>query len=112
MARKNVNAIARDRSLKHHGRPWKGSLPKPRISPPKTLGDAVIKNSYIRLRGGQMIPRLFKMALPSTIHSSVNGKLPHNSGDHFEEWPSLPGCVSSQRRRVISASEKAPDFQN
>jgi hypothetical protein len=40
------------------------------------------------------------------------GKLPHNSGDHFEEWPSLSGCVSSQRRRVISASEKAPDFQN
>jgi hypothetical protein len=41
--RKIVNAVAKDRSLKQHGKPWKGSLPKPRISPSKTLGDAVIK---------------------------------------------------------------------
>jgi hypothetical protein len=66
---KSINAIVRDKSLKHQGRPWKGSLPLPRISPPKTLGNAVIKNSYNRLRSGQLIPRSFKMALPSTINN-------------------------------------------
>jgi hypothetical protein len=40
---KIINAITRERSLKCDGKPWKGSLPKPRISRPKTLGDAVIK---------------------------------------------------------------------
>jgi hypothetical protein len=49
LARKFVDAIVTDKSLKHHGRPWKGSLTKPSISPSKTLGDAVIKNSYMRL---------------------------------------------------------------
>jgi hypothetical protein len=28
-----VKAIIREKSLKHQGRPWQGSLPKPRISP-------------------------------------------------------------------------------
>jgi hypothetical protein len=55
LASKIINAIVRDRSLKNQGRPWKESLPKPRISPPKTLGNAMIKNSYMRLRGGQLI---------------------------------------------------------
>jgi hypothetical protein len=49
MTKKIVNAIAKDRSLKQHGKPWKGSLPKPGIFPLKTLSDAVIKNSYKRL---------------------------------------------------------------
>jgi hypothetical protein len=57
MARKIVNTIARDRSLKHHGKTWKGLLPKQRICSLKSLGDAVIKNSYVRLQGGQLITR-------------------------------------------------------
>jgi hypothetical protein len=65
LSTKIVKAIVRGKSLKHHGTPWQGSLPKPRISPPKTLGDAVVKNSYIRLRGGQLILKSFKMTLPS-----------------------------------------------
>jgi hypothetical protein len=40
------------RSLQSKVKPWISPLPKPRISPPKTLGDAVIKNSHIRSRGG------------------------------------------------------------
>jgi hypothetical protein len=56
MTKKIVNAIAKDRSLKQHGKPWKGSLPKPGIFPLKTLSDAVIKNSYKRRQGGQLVP--------------------------------------------------------
>jgi hypothetical protein len=59
----------------HHQRtmlkPWNGPLPKKRISPPKTLGDAVIKNKFYRLRGGQLIPVSFKMVLPSTDTISI-----------------------------------------
>jgi hypothetical protein len=110
-ARKSVNAIAKDRSLKQLGKPWTGSLPKPRISPPKTLGDAVIKNSFTRRRGGQLIPRLFKMALPLTIHRLAQEDETHYSRDHVEQWPPLLGCVSTQRRGEISATEKAPDVQ-
>jgi hypothetical protein len=36
LSSKIINAIARERSLKHYGQPWKGKLPKPRMSPPKT----------------------------------------------------------------------------
>jgi hypothetical protein len=46
-------------------------VPKPRVSTPKTLGDAVIKNSHIRLRRGQKMSMLFKMSLPSTTGASV-----------------------------------------
>jgi hypothetical protein len=48
-AGKIIRAILRGKSLKHHTKPWSGPLPRPRISPPWTLGDAVIKNSCIRL---------------------------------------------------------------
>jgi hypothetical protein len=51
LSSKIIKAIVRGKSLKHYEKPWQGSLPKPRISPPKTIGDAVIKNSFIRLRG-------------------------------------------------------------
>jgi hypothetical protein len=71
--------------VKHHGRPWKGSLSEPRISPPKTPGDAMIKNSCTRLRGGQLIPRLLKMALPSTIHNSNKVKSIHSSRNREDE---------------------------
>jgi hypothetical protein len=66
LSSKIVKATVQDKSLKQRGKPWQGALPKPRISPPKTLGDAVIKNLVIRLRGGQLLPKSFKMALPST----------------------------------------------
>jgi hypothetical protein len=52
LANKIINAVERNNSLKHLVKPCKDPLPKPRISPPKTLGDAVIKNARIRLRGG------------------------------------------------------------
>jgi hypothetical protein len=42
-AGKIIRAITRGKSLKHQVKPWKGPLPKPRVSPPRTLGDAVIK---------------------------------------------------------------------
>jgi hypothetical protein len=51
------------------------------------------------------------MVLPSMIHSFVKEELPHNSRDHIEEWPPLPGCASTQRRGAILVPEKVPDFQ-
>jgi hypothetical protein len=69
---KIIKAVTRDISLKHIMKPWSSPLPKPRISPPRTLGDVVIKNWCIRLRGGQMMPMLFKMSLPSMINASIS----------------------------------------
>jgi hypothetical protein len=44
-----VNGRSKERVPQNKVKPWIGPLPKPRISPPKTLGDAMIKNSHIRL---------------------------------------------------------------
>jgi hypothetical protein len=56
-ASKIIRAITRDKSLKHQVKPWKGPLPEQRVSPPQTLGHAVIKNSCIKLKGGRMMPK-------------------------------------------------------
>jgi hypothetical protein len=74
-ATKIIGEIARGKSLKHQLKPWNGTLPKPRISPPRTLGDAVIKNSCIRLRGGRLIPQSFKMGFPSMNAESVSNSV-------------------------------------
>jgi hypothetical protein len=115
LSSKIINVIARERSLKHYGQPWKGKLPKPRMSPPKTLGDAVIKNSYIRLRGGQLIPRSFKMALPSMIQGSNSVIQLGKPGALTEDWPSLPDTCSPEIRdgqMVISMPDSVPGIQN
>jgi hypothetical protein len=93
MANKIVKALAPERQITHSMKHWVGPLPKPRVSPPKTLGDAVIKNSHIRLRGGQMVPMLFKMSLPSTANTSFSSPVTihtHQWNDVVQEWPSLP----------------------
>jgi hypothetical protein len=48
LSREIINAVSREGSLKRRMKPWKGPLPQPRISPPQTSGDAVIKNSITR----------------------------------------------------------------
>jgi hypothetical protein len=115
LSSKIINAIAREISLKRYGKPWKGSLPKPRISPQKTLGDVVIKNSYIRLHGGQLILRSFKMVLPSMIQGSNSVTQPKKPGDLTKEWPSLPGTRSPEimhERTAISMLDSVPKVQN
>jgi hypothetical protein len=87
-------------------KPWKGPLPQPRISPPQTLGDAVIKNSFIRLRGGQKIPRSFKMALPSTTQVSSSSPKSNEPSNRDEEWPSLQSLTrqtTKQHRETRAA---------
>jgi hypothetical protein len=106
-----VKAIIWKKSLKHHGRPWQGSLLKPRISPPKNLGDTVIKISFIRLLGGQLMPKSFKMALPPTMHGYKADTLPVSQDDQREEWPPLLNLGAPNERRVISAPETAPEVQ-
>jgi hypothetical protein len=95
LSAKIIKAIVRRQSLKHHGTPWQGSLPKPRISPPKILGGAVVKNSYIRLRGGQLIPKSFKMSLPSMINGTKENKSQASLDDQSEEWPPLPNLAGT-----------------
>jgi hypothetical protein len=46
---KIIEVMMREGIQKPMMKPWKGPLPKVRISPPKTLGDVVIKNKIIRL---------------------------------------------------------------
>jgi hypothetical protein len=73
--------------------PWQGRLPKPRISPPKTLGDAVIKNCVECVRGGQLVPTSFKMALPSAIENLIISPITTTSNPCNSEdisWPTLP----------------------
>jgi hypothetical protein len=85
------------------------------MSPPKTLGDAVIKNSYIRLRGGQLIPRSFKMALPSTIQGSNSVIQSGKPGALTEDWPSPLGTCSPEirdERMAISKPDLVPGIQN
>jgi hypothetical protein len=124
LANKIVKALTRDRSLKHQMKPWSGPLPKPRISPPKTLGDAVIKNSRIRLRGGRTVPMLFKMSIPSTTNASISSSSPTQTNHQdvtLLEWPSLPNirlphktpmseAISSQDSSTVQS--KAAELQN
>jgi hypothetical protein len=73
--------------------PWQGRLPKPRISPPKTLGDAVMKNCVECVRGEQLVLKLFKMALASTIETLIISPItPTSKSCNSEEisWPALP----------------------
>jgi hypothetical protein len=110
---KIIKAIARGKSLKHNRKPWQGSLPKPRISPPRTLGDAVVvKNSYIRLRGGQLQLKSFKMSLPSTIYGTREVSSPAARGDQVEDWPPLLALAASQERKATLAPDPVPIFQN
>jgi hypothetical protein len=92
---KIIKAIVRGISLKHYGKPWQGSLPQPSISLPHTLGDAVVKNSFIRLRGGPLQPKLFKMALPSMIDGSREASSPVTQKDQGKVWPPLPSLAAS-----------------
>jgi hypothetical protein len=46
-ANRIINAMVNDASQKRAMKPWKGPLPKPRISPQRTLGDALIKTTFI-----------------------------------------------------------------
>jgi hypothetical protein len=109
---KIIKAIIREKSLKHYGKPWQGSLPKPRISPPRTLGDAVTKNSFVRLRGGRLQPKSFKMALPSTIEGTNEVFAPAMLSDHSEGWLLLPSLVASQERSKANlAPDPMPNFQ-
>jgi hypothetical protein len=92
LATKIIKAIVRNGSLKNRVKPWQGPLPKARVSPPKTLGDALIKNARIRVRGGQSIPMSFKMVLPSTTDETGHGQmLSQSSKDstNSDPWPSL-----------------------
>jgi hypothetical protein len=90
-ASKILHEVAKDKALKHKMKPWKDPLPKPRISPPLTVGDAVIKNSCIRLRGGRLMSRLFKMTLPSTTDESVSNSVQGaNPTSKCDAWPALP----------------------
>jgi hypothetical protein len=111
LSSKIIKAIVRAKSLKHHGKPWQGSLPKSRISPSRTLGNAVIKNSYIRLRGGQMIPKYFKMSLPSMNHSFNEDTTPIKQSDQAKEWSPLPNHVAMQERKATLAPEPVPKFR-
>jgi hypothetical protein len=47
-------------------KPWKGPLPPPRISQPRTFGDALITNAVTFLRGKRMPPPSLKTVLLST----------------------------------------------
>jgi hypothetical protein len=124
LANKIVKALTRDRSLKHPMKPWSGPLPKPRISPPKTLGDAVIKDSRIRLHGGRTVPMLFKMSIPSTTNASISSFSPTQTNHQdvtLLEWPSIPNIRlphKTPRSEAISsqvsstAQSKAAELQN
>jgi hypothetical protein len=87
-------------------------LPKPGISPPKTLGDEVVKNSYIRLRGGQLILKSFKMYLPSTINGTKENKSQASLDAQSEEWPPLLNLAGTQGRKATLAPEPRPPIQN
>jgi hypothetical protein len=92
-------------------KPWQGSLPKPKFSPPKTIGDAVIKNSFIRHRGGQLTPKSFKMALPSMMNGD-NTEIPQRSkDDQTEEWPPLLNRSALEKRATL-APKSSPGVQN
>jgi hypothetical protein len=109
---KIIKAIIREKSLKHYGKPWQGSLPKPRISPPRTLGDAMIKHSFVRLQGGRLQPKSFKMALPSTIEGTNEVFAPAMQSDHSEGCLPLPSLAASQERSKANlASDPMPNFQ-
>jgi hypothetical protein len=94
-------------------KPWQGPLPKSRVSPPKTLGDAVIKNARIRVRGAQTVPVSFKMVLPSTMNeTSSSPKLaqPSRRNTSPEPWSSLSEIRSpriTQERTARSSPDSA-----
>jgi hypothetical protein len=112
-ASKIIPEIARGKSLKDHMNPWKGPLPKPRVSPPRMLGDAVIKNSCIRLRGGRLVPQTFKMVLSSTnIEPASNSVHSHNASGIPIDWPALPESSSMKRESSQATVKGAKSAMN
>jgi hypothetical protein len=63
----------------------------------------VIKNSHIRLRGGQRVPMSFKMKLPSTTKVSISSPAPK---DTRIEWPVLSQIQSAKNKAVIPVSSE------
>jgi hypothetical protein len=99
LATKIINAMAKGKTQKNVRKPWMGP---PRTSPPKTPGDAVLKNKIIRSRG-QSIPVSFKMALPSMNTDSIislNRLLALNQSRIAKEWPTL----SKVQRSTVNLS--------
>jgi hypothetical protein len=95
-------------------KPWQGPLPKSRVSPPKTLGDAVIKKFKIRVRGRQTVLVLLKMVLPSMTNGSSSGQTPPQQSERnisSESWPSLLEIRSPQITQGYAAWS-LPDAAN
>jgi hypothetical protein len=115
LATKIIKVVARNGALKHRVKLWQGPLPKARVSLPKMLGDAVIKNAWIRVRGGQTIPVSFKMVLPSMADgTSSSPTLTQTSKRNMntEPWPSLLEIRSLQttQERTTSLSPDSVTF--
>jgi hypothetical protein len=72
----------------------------------------VVKNSFIRLRGGLLIRKSFKMSLPSTTYGSQE-KYSHVSlDDQSEEWLPLPNFAGTQGTKATLPPEPRPAVQN
>jgi hypothetical protein len=99
--------MASEGTTKNLMKPWQGPLPRPRISPPKTLGDVVIKNYVEQLRSGRLVDKSFKMALPPTMDSPVVNLIKETSRDSHEQtnlWPPLPEIKLVQSLMMTSIS--------
>ncbi|TVU23905.1 hypothetical protein EJB05_26292, partial [Eragrostis curvula] len=103
LARKIVRSLASDRP-KSLVKPWKGPLPPKRISPPQTIGDAVVKNTFSRERGGRLTPVQFKMVIPSTCTVQSESPKVSSTSHACPEWPSLR--MMERFKEVESSPEK------
>jgi hypothetical protein len=72
----------------------------------------VIKNSFIRIRGGHLLPKSCKMVLPSTIHDSREDFKSVSKEDQKEEWPPLLNIVELTTGRASSVPETTHVVQN
>jgi hypothetical protein len=108
-----IKLLSLSRSLSHQTsvKPWKGPLPKPRTSPPKTLGDAVVKKLFIRLRGGRSVPVSFKMALPLTNKTPItspNNSSFHDRSENSNQWPTLPK-IHVSTSKLLPTTNQSPE---
>ena len=94
-------------------KPWRGPLPPPRVSPPKTIGDIVVK--YKR-PGAKFTPEplLFKQAMPATtsggnaLRNQPNTRQP-SVGENKHPWPRLG--LASPTRQTSLEERSSPELQ-
>ena len=95
LAKRIIDAMVQ---RKTHSRPWQGPLPPPRVSPPKTLGDAFVSARWINgapsRRGSTFAPAVNSKRGSDHCSSSLKAAKGRGSAQNASAQNAIPFCLS------------------